>query len=421
MGTACPALKSWGNGGCMSVIKSAIPADEVAGTNSFGSLTAARLEDMSAKEVWQRAFQSQRKDRRYYEIVEKTICPEFIFRYALIRDEGGRIRAVQPYFILEQDLLAGLSQRWRKLVNAVRRVWPGFAKLKTLMVGCAAGEGHFSAKIAEAQRHDAGIMLSNIVGLARDHGASLVVLKEFPASYRAILANHSQFGFARIPSMPMTRLDLSPYASFDDYLAKAIKGKRRTEFRKKFKAALASGPIEMQVVCDAAEAVDEIYPLYLQVFEKSKMHFEKLTKAYFLEMGRKIPDKARFFLWRRNGKLLAFTLCLVEGEVLYGEYIGLDYAIALEMHLYFYVMRDIISWAIANGYKSIVSSGLNYAPKLQMRHVLEPLDLYVRHTSPILNPLLKPLLRLAGPVRSEEILRQFPNYGDLWPEGPGVG
>jgi hypothetical protein len=75
----------------------------------------------------------------------------------------------------------------------------------------------------------------------------------------------------------------------------------------------------------------------------------------------------------------------------------------------------------ANGYKSIVSSGLNYAPKLQMRHVLEPLDLYVRHTSSILNPLLKPLLRLAGPVRSEEILRQFPNYGDLWPEGPGVG
>ena len=48
-----------------------------------------------------------------------------------------------------------------------------------------------------------------------------------------------------------------------------------------------------------------------------------------------------------------------------------------------------MSWAIANGFKSIVSTSLGYAPKLQMRHVLEPLDLYIRHTSPLMNAVLQ--------------------------------
>ena len=41
--------------------------------------------------------------------------------------------------------------------------------------------------------------------------------------------------------------------------------------------------------------------------------------------------------------------------------------------------------AIQNKYKWIRSSGLNYEPKLRMRHALDPIDLYVRHTSPLVN------------------------------------
>src|SRR5262249_52478520 len=157
------------------------------------------------------------------------------------------------------------------------------------------------------------------------------------------------------------------------------------------------GPIELESLSDASAIADEIYPLYLQVFERSGLQFEKLTKAFFCEIGKRMPDKTRFFVWRKNGKIIAFSLCIVDGNTLYGEYIGLDYEVALDLHLYFYVMRDIISWAIANGYRSIVSTGLNYAPKLLLRHVLEPLDLYVRHVSPFLNPILRLILPILEP------------------------
>ena len=197
----------------------------------------------------------------------------------------------------------------------------------------------------------------------------------------------------------MTRLDIAQYSSFDDYLSKAIKAKRRTEFRRKFKAAEQSGPIELRWLPTRKPPLTICMCFTSRCTNARDLKFEKLTKSYFREIGQRMPDKARFFLWRQNGKLIAFSLCMIQGETLYGEYLGLDYSIALKLHLYFTVMRDIISWAIANGFKSIVSTSLGYGPKLQMRHVLEPLDLYIRHTSPLMNAVLRRVLPLLEPTR----------------------
>lgn len=401
----------------MSVSKRvAVPSDIALSESSpqGAGLTIADRAGLDNLVAWKNAFHSQRKDRRYYEIVEETICPEFRYRYLLIKDENGRTRGVQPYFILDQDVLAGLGPRWHKIAGKIRRLWPRFLCIRTMMAGCAAGEGHLSSSAAAAQQRDAEIISANICKIARKEGASIIVLKEFPARYRDTLACFLRRGFARVPSMPMTRLDISGFKDFDDYLAKAIKSKRRNEFRRKFKAAAQSAPIEMEVVSDVSPVIDEVYPLYLNVYERSKMQFEKLTKEYFLEIGRRMPDKARFFLWHQNGKIIAFSFCLVNGDTLYGEYLGLDYSVALDLHLYFYVMRDTMSWAIANGYKSIESSGLSYAPKLQMAHILAPLDLYVRHTSPLANIILKRVLPWLEPTRGEPVLQQFKNSGELW-------
>jgi hypothetical protein len=365
-------------------------------------------------EAWQLAFQTKRKDRRYYELVEETINPEFSYRYFLLQDVSGKTRAIQPFFLVDQDVLMGMSARWLAMADKVRQLFPRFLKMRTLMAGCAAGEGHLDAASAAEQHRDAEVLSVHITQLARNEGASLVVLKEFPARYRDVLSCFLARGFTRVPSMPMTRLDLSSYKSFDDYMEKSFNGKKRKDFRRKFQATEQFGPIEMETLSDVSSVIDEIYLLYAQVLERSKMQFEKLTKDFFLEIGRRMPDKVRYFIWRRQGKAIAFALCLVEGDTLYGEYLGLDYSIAIELHLYFYVMRDIISWAIAHGYKSIVSTGLSYAPKRQMRHVLEPLDLYVRHTSPVLNAIFKFALPWMEPARTDRTLRQFPNYGDLW-------
>jgi hypothetical protein len=105
---------------------------------------------------------------------------------------------------------------------------------------------------------------------------------------------------------------------------------------------------------------------------------------------------------------------MVHGDAIYAEYIGLDYSVALDLHLYHYVFRDMVSWAIANGYKWFRSSGLNYDPKLHLRHLLDPIDLYVRHTSTPINAVLKHILPSLEPTQYDETLAKFRNYQELW-------
>lgn len=361
---------------------------------------------------WRNAFAGERKDRRFYELVEDTIRQGFDYRYFAIKDGHDDVQVVQPFFILDQDLLAGIDSTMRAIVQSIRRVWPRFLKMRTMMVGCAVGEGCLDGPEC-SHASNARLLASEIVARARDLKVPLVVLKEFPARYRGPLTCFLDHGFSRVPSLPMTRLNID-YPSFDAYMARALNGATRRKLRKKFAAAAAAPPIEVSVVDDIAPFIDDTYPLYLQVYNRSKLHFEKLTKPFLCGLGRKMPDKVRFFLWRQNGRIVAFTLCMIEGDAIHAEYIGLDYSVALDLHLYHYAVRDMISWAILQGYKWLRSSGLNYDPKLHLRHVLDPTDLYVRHTSVVINAILKRLLPWIEPTRYDPTLKKFPNYRELW-------
>src|SRR5215469_12743395 len=72
--------------------------------------------DLANCSHWQNAFARERKDRRFYELVEDTLQMGFAYGYLAIQDGEGVVRAVQPFFILEQDLLAGIDFKIRGAV-----------------------------------------------------------------------------------------------------------------------------------------------------------------------------------------------------------------------------------------------------------------------------------------------------------------
>jgi len=364
-------------------------------------------------EHWANTLSTEAKDQRYYELVEDTIHAEFDYRYFIVRDATGEIRAIQPFFILDQDLLIGVKPKLGWLIDSIRRLWPSFMVARTLMVGCAAGEGHLDGKDEFAQRSSARLLASAVVEEARKLKARLVVLKEFPAKYRPTLECFVDKDFTRIPSMPNVMLNIN-YSSFDEYMMRALSGGARRKLRLKLKAAEHAPPIEMSVVDDIAPMIDDVYPLYLQVYNRSSLHFEKLTKEYFCGLGTRLGNKNRFFIWRQNGKIVAFGCCLLQEDMIHAEYLGLDYTVAFDLHLYHYTFRDLISWGIANGYKWFHSSALNYDPKFHLRYRLDPIDLYVRHTSAFCNSILRRILPWIEPTRYDKTLRMFDNYDELW-------
>ncbi len=370
-----------------------------------------RLAELRDSPAWHVAFRDKCKDHRFYELISVTLTADFDYHFIVLEDEERTVRAIQPVFFVRQNLAEGVAGPTREAIDRVRRKFPRFLTLKTLMVGCSAGEGHLgvcrpedAAWVAEALHSCLGIF-------ARAAGAPLVVLKDFPSRYRASLSSFSANGYTRVASMPMTRLSLH-HRDFEEYLSSLGKATRKN-LRRKFRETARSAPITCEVRNDVTTVIDEIYPLYLAVHERSKLHFEKLTPAYFCRLGRELPDRAHFFIWRQEGKAIAFSLCLVHDGTIYDDYLGLDYRVAFDLNLYFYTLRDIISWSLARGLHSYCSSPLNYDPKLHLGCELVPLDLYVMHIAGWINPIFRHALRFLQPTKHDPVLKLFPNAHEL--------
>jgi predicted N-acyltransferase len=379
---------------------------------SHGVAKLATLADLQQCGAWKRAFQSKSQDHRYYEIVEETLLKnDFEHHYLRLEDNCGNVRAIQPLFFVRQNLVEGVPGKVRSVVDGIRKIFPRFLTMRVLMVGCAAGTGDLDACNEKDEAWVANALQASLRTYARQNKASLVVLKDFPATYRSALETFPLNGYARIPSMPRTRLPLH-FENWDEYFRTLSKATRK-DLRRKFRKAGRAPKIEIEVVTDITPFVDKIYPLYLAVHERSPLKFETLTKDYFRAISQRMPERTRFFIWRQSGNIVAFSFCLVCGDAIYDECIGLDYRVALDLHLYFYTLRDIISWALQQGLKYYHSNPLNYEPKLHLDCELVPLDLYVRHTSALLNPIFRRVIKYLGPTRHDPVLQRFPNADQL--------
>ncbi len=381
--------------------------------SSAGSIEVAKVVPEKDRAIWSASFQKYAADHRYYDLISQTLADQFDHRFLLLGDHDGSTRAVQPVFLVSQDLLIGLPNPVRRMVAKIRSRFPSFLKCRMLMIGNSAGEGDLAL---DARTGDpawtALVLKENLTLIARKLGAALIVFKDFPQSYRSILDDLRTAGFTRIPSMPATSLQLD-FGTFDEYLHHYLSHAMRKNLRRKFRKAEQGLTLTFEALTDVSPYVDDLLALYSAVFQRSKLHFEKLNAAYLSGLGKSMPDRARFFLWRHNGRIIAFASCLVSDGVLKDNYIGLDYSLALEYHLYFLTWRDTISWAVQNGCRIYHSAPLNYDPKLHFRMKLDPLDLYVRAAWDWLNPLLRRLLPLMEPTRYDHSIQQFPNRGEL--------
>lgn len=354
------------------------------------------------------AFSRHCKDFRVYEIIEQTLPGQFQYRYFVLENEQTGETTVQPFFFVDQDIALGLPQRIHAMIQRMRRKWPRFLSMRILMVGCAAAEGHLGldAPWVGQALHEA---IDRYLPHAR---ASIVLLKDFPCRYRDLLRPFSENGYRRVPSMPAAELDLN-FPTFDDYLQKRLSKVFRKNLRRKFRALDGLPDVQMEVTGDASDLAVELHALYLQTHLRSPLRFETLTPDYFRELGRRMSDRVRFFIWRQAGRIIAFNLCMVHEGTLYDLDVGLDYSVALDLHLYFVTWRDMIQWSLQNGVNRYHTGPLNYDPKLHLKMHLAPQDLYARHVSPWINPIFKVAMAYLQPARHDPLLKQFPNAHEL--------
>src|SRR5437016_4496177 len=175
--------------------------DDVVVPFAQGTAKILALSGVRNLEAWKRAFQDKCKDQFYYELIDETLANDFEYRYALLEDSSGNVRAIQPIFLVRQNLVEGMRGAFRRIVDLARKKFPRFLTMRVLMVGCAAGAGELGACDSKDKRWMADALGAVLRDYARENKASLVVFKDFPASYRSTLAILSKSGYARVPSM----------------------------------------------------------------------------------------------------------------------------------------------------------------------------------------------------------------------------
>jgi hypothetical protein len=352
---------------------------------------------------WERGFSDSWKDFQYYDLIEQTMRSGFDYRYLLVFDENDWPVALQPLLLTSQDLAVSAGARVARLVAKLRTRWPRFLKSRVALAGCLVGDGKMGSM--ESDETAAPLVAEAVEKYASSVGIRLVGFKDFSARTRSAFSSLNQAGYVRVTGFPPLILDLN-FASFEEYATTQLSRATRKNLRRKFRAANAASPaISFEAWTDAEQIIDEIYPLYLAVAETSAIQFEIFTREYFLEAGRSAPGKFRYFVWRQGSRAVAFSFCTIWERTLYDNDIGLDYSVAYELNLYYVTFRDLLNWALANGLRRYASAPFNYDPKLRLRLEPQAVDIYVKHTSSWLNPLIKLFASLFEPAQTDPVLR----------------
>jgi predicted N-acyltransferase len=72
------------------------------------------------------------------------------------------------------------------------------------------------------------------------------------------------------------------------------------------------------------------YSLYLEVFAQSEIHFDRLSRAFFDAVLQDASSDGVVFVYRRDGRIIGWNLCFVQGEALVDKYVGFSYPAARE-------------------------------------------------------------------------------------------
>src|SRR5258707_4596859 len=100
-------------------------------------MVANRIAEADA-ETWAAGLQHQANDHRYYELTHDSLGHQFEHYYLLLKDHAGTTRAIQPFLIVNQDLVTGMPDAIRKALARLRRRFPFTLVIRMLMIRCSA-------------------------------------------------------------------------------------------------------------------------------------------------------------------------------------------------------------------------------------------------------------------------------------------
>ena len=212
-------------------------------------------------------------------------------------------------------------------------------------------------------------------------GGKLILNVESPVKMKGM-------GFGE--TLPTCVLDLhANHTSLDGYV-----NSLRSPYRRRIRLALKRcGEIEIlheEITKEKNEIPEhDLYPLYLNTYNKSEYKLECLTKAFFDKCeGHRIvflkeEKPVGFVLLHEDGEKLSFLFCGMDYETFKEN--GNEKTTLTNADLYFCMLLHIVEYAIERGCKTIDFGQTSELTKMKFGAHLEKRYFYAQHTNPFLN------------------------------------
>lgn len=330
--------------------------------------------------LWETCFPPPLEGRWWYETLERSrLEDQFRFLYAVIR-KGDAPVGIAPLFVMNFPVSLVAPDALKPLLPLIGSL----AHPKTLFVGSPCADEGTVGLVPGVDRPAALHALQDaLLAKARELDASLLVWKDIPSATAAEVA--ALGGMFRVESFPGTLVELG--ADKAAYLA-SLKGSRRHNLRKKIRRSESQFSARADVLQKPeARALDEIFALFMQTYERSTTHFERLNREFFAHIA-EVPC-ARFVTVRedKSDAMVAFMLCFELAPKLINKFVGMDYRRPGEWQLHFRLWDAVVDYASSRGLTSIQSGQTGYAAKIETGHRLVPLANFCRHRNPLVHRL----------------------------------
>jgi hypothetical protein len=329
-------------------------------------------------------------------LLEPPAFVELFLRYPPAGFACGLDSRGIPVFYTDFDLFTTLERetRNRLLKFPFFKRWSGGFRFSTCFAGTT---------ITEYTPLPDGIAPASLIEQILDEhagGRSLTIIKDLPEASplldntantlaAALCAEATGRGFIVVQGQALAYVPID-FGSPDEYLGRLSRG-RRKDLRRKMKTRTR---LETEVLhlgdprFSEQSRLDELYAMYLEVFEQSEIHFDLLRPEFFAALLQSRAIEGVVFCYRHDRILAGYNICLIHQSRLVDKYIGFKYPLARELNLYFISWLRNLEFALANGLHTYIAGWTDPEVKAGLGAQFT----FTRHLVWVKNPLLRRLL-----------------------------
>ena len=322
----------------------------------------------------------------FWRVVEAARMNDFRYHHVLLRDAQARLVAVASFYSITTDIAIFAPGPLRAVLGAVRRLWPGFFKLRMLEWGTpiTLTSPPFARDDSVSDEQVIGAMHQVLRDTARRQGQLLLVVRDFEPAAQGLRECFARLGYHWTESLPNTYVDLR-WRSVDDYLG-SMRSYYRSKVLKHLKRNREAG-VRHELVHDFGALADTLRAQWLVVHDNAKeFQREVLTAELYRDLARELPGRAMVLLFHRGEQLVGHALLLLDGDMLRWLYVGRE--VAAHDSLYLYVAFSVVQTAIELGARRLEMGLTTYDVKLDLGAEAVPVRVALRASWSLINPFV---------------------------------